>query len=292
VFTVSALIDSFDRFLCAHVRAGSKAPQTRKWYVVALEKLRAAVGAFPAAELRPHHIIGVEFTNHFIRSVKAMYAWAVDEDLVPKNPFRKLATPPCGERERVLTRKELASLYRVSPRPFRRILSALVHTMARPGELRNLKWSQVDLPNRLLRLNKFKAKKLRKDKMKVRLIPLDRFAAELLTALERRSPDRKPEEHVFLNSRGRPWKKDALRSAMIRARARAGLSTDDGGERVVCYTLRHTAATTATENGVRDKTLAEIMGHARTATTNRYQHLGGEHLVDVIDRATARPRRS
>ncbi len=62
------------------------------------------------------------------------------------------------------------------------------------------------------------------------------------------------------------------------------------GERVVCYTLRHTAATTATENGIPQKVLAEMMGHTRTETTERYQHVKADHLKKMINQATARPR--
>jgi site-specific recombinase XerD len=54
--------------------------------------------------------------------------------------------------------------------------------------------------------------------------------------------------------------------------------------------MRHTGATNATRKGVTDNTLARVMGHSRTQTTNRYQHLAGDDLVDAIDRVAGRKR--
>jgi integrase/recombinase XerD len=88
---------------------------------------------------------------------------------------------------------------------------------------------------------------------------------------------RQPEAHLFLNSRGAPWTSSALRIAVRRACRRLGLD-ETHGEKIVAYTIRHTAATAATVAGVRDRHLADLMGHSTTRTTARYQHLDVEHL--------------
>jgi integrase/recombinase XerD len=74
---------------------------------------------------------------------------------------------------------------------------------------------------------------------------------------------------------------------MRRLRRRIDLADD-----VVPYTLRHTAATRATVAGVRDKLLAELLGHTSTRTTARYQHPNVEDLCAAAERATARARRT
>lgn len=58
----------------------------------------------------------------------------------------------------------------------------------------------------------------------------------------------------------------------------------------VAYTLRHTGATTAMANGVTERVLAELMGHAGTRTVYRYQHPRICHLVEALERATGRRR--
>jgi len=96
-------------------------------------------------------------------------------------------------------------------------------------------------------------------------------------------------DHVFLNSQGRPWSANAVRCAMADLRERSGLKADADEEQIVCYHMRHTAATLATANGIRDRVLADIMGHAQTKQTSRYQHLRPVDLVASIKAATRRP---
>lgn len=288
VFTVSHLIDSFSADLTIRVKLGTTEEGTRSYYEYQLKKLRAAVGGFPAAELRAHHLTAVELTHHFVRVVRRLYHWAVDEDvqLVPRDPFKKLLPPPCGERKRVLTRAEFRRLKAQCSPEFRRLMFVQLRTLARPGEIRQLTWGQVNWPQSCLVLTKFKAQKRRKDKARARLIPLPKVVIRVLRAMFRAAGGPTPDTPVFLNTRGRPWSANATRCAMRRARAAAGLI--DGGETVVLYTLRHTGATDATRNGVRDKTLADIMGHTRTQTTNRYQHLDASDLVAAVEIATRR----
>ena len=290
MLTVAHLIDSFNAHYVIRVKTGQTSQATASWYKTALDKLQA-VGQFPADSLRAHHLVAVEFSNHFVRALKALYKFAVEEELVPKDPFRKLATPPCGQRERTLTRAEMVRLYRAARPPFRRFVFVMAHTLGRPGEVRQLRWRDVRLADRCLVLTKFKAKDKRKDGVKVRTIPLDMVTGRMLqTWFDRRSP--KPDDFVFTGRHGKAYTSNALRCAMRQVRKRAGLDGEGEGERVVCYTLRHTGATNATRLGIKDRVLADIMGHTTTRTTARYQHLDATDLVDAIDRAHAkRPRK-
>jgi integrase len=270
------------------VRAGITEAATLGWYESQLRHLEP-LGDFPADALRTHHLAAIDFTNAFVRALKRLYKWAAEEDLVPKDPFAKLTIPPCGKRERVLTRGELAKLYLVSYRAFRRLLFCQIHTIARPGEIRNLTWGQIDWANRVIVLEKFKGKAKRRDKLRARAIPLDWKVLRMLRNLFRKSPDQTPTGRVFRSPRyNEPWTANGVRCAMRVARKRAGLN--GGGERVVCYTLRHTGATNAIREGVELKHVAEVMGHARTSTTERYVHLNTADVVSAIDRASARSR--
>ena len=93
---------------------------------------------------------------------------------------------------------------------------------------------------------------------------------------------------MFLDSDGHPWTANAVRCRMRRLRAKLDFGPDENGEQVVAYTMRHTAATRASSRGIRDKVLAELMGHTSTMTTQRYQHLQADHLADAIRRANGR----
>jgi integrase len=294
VFTVGHLIDSFSNHLRILIRAGVNKPKTLTWHESQFKHL-APLRGIPADSLRTHHLSAIKLTNAFTRVLKRLYKWAADEDLVPRDPFRKLAVPPCGERTRVLTRSELRLLYRACSRALRRLLFVQLRTLARPGEIRELVWAQVNFERRAILLGDFKAKKKRRDKLRFRAIPLPMPVMRLLRNLQRKAKDKSPEGRVFASPRyGRPWTYNAVRCAMRVARKRAGLDGDE--ERVVCYTLRHTGATNAIrgENGGEPmalKVLSEVLGHTRTTTTERYLHLDTTDLLEAIDRAAARTRK-
>src|SRR3954463_12166078 len=128
MFCVRHLVDSFLTHVKLLVRAGVNEPATLRWYADQLKHLDH-LAEFPADGLRTHHLAAVELTNGITRAIKRLYKWAAAEDLVPKDPFAKLTIPPCGRRERVLTRPELCALYLASPRALRRLLFVQFHTL-------------------------------------------------------------------------------------------------------------------------------------------------------------------
>lgn len=289
MLTVAHLVESFAAQSKMLVRAGVQTQTTHQWYQDQFKHL-APLGSFPAEALRVHHLATIEFTNGFVRALKRLYKWAVEGDLVPKDPFAKLAIPPCGRRERTLTHDEMRRLYLAASPAFRRLLFVQRHTIARPGEIRNLRWDQIDFANRVILLVEFKGKKRRRDQLRARAIPLDLPVLRMLRNMHRRAGGNPaPDARVFRDTRGRPWTPNGVRCAMRRARAKAGLL--DGGERVVLYTLRHTGATEAIRADANLAKVAAVMGHARTSTTERYVHLNTADLVGTIDRVSASRRR-
>lgn len=290
VLNLGELIDAHLAHLKIMVQAGINKNATREWYSNQFKHL-ATLRATPAATLRTHHLASIELTNAFVRALKALFKWAADEEqaMIPRNPFAKLTVPECGRRERTLTRAELRSLYLAAPRALRRLLFVQLRTIARPGEIRDLTWSQIDWDRRVLVLKNFKGKKKRRDKLKAREIPLVWPALRMLRNLHRKATDMSPESRVFRSPRyGRPWTANGVRCAMRVARVKAGL--DGGDEPVVCYTLRHTGATDLLRAGTDLKLLAEVMGHTRTTTTERYVHLDSSDMLGAVDRAAARQR--
>jgi integrase len=241
----------------------------------------------PAAELTAELVGRGPPTRHFRLAVERLYKWAHQVRAVPANPIGRLEKPPPGQRDRIATRAETARILAASSRAYRRFLAVQRHTLTRPWELRQLRWADVDERGRVLRLRDFKAKKRRKDRLRVRYVALDGFAARLLAAV-RRNRNPLPADLVFPNRYGAELTCQAVRLAMHRACERAGI--DQRGERVVCYTMRHTGATAATRAGVRDRVLADLMGHTSTRTTARYQHLDHTDMIEAIDRANARRR--
>lgn len=110
-----------------------------------------------------------------------------------------------------------------------------------------------------------------------RLIPLPHdLAMELkayMTTVD--VPDDTP---VFRSKRNRPFSRDAVRNAWIRALDGAGLP------RVRIHSARHTNATILAMNGVPDLVRKSLIGHSDIATTDAvYTHVDTKALAGAID---------
>jgi integrase len=289
LLTLGQLADRYGEWMQREVQAGRLRPRTLDYYRHQLQQLLDALGGQRSAlSLLPHDVEMFKTGWHSVQAAQRLYNWGVKMGLIADNPIRGVQKPELGQRQRVLSPIEMAQLLRTADHDFRPFLLAMRHTLARPQEVRALQWKQLaDQPVPMFVLRDFKAKKRRKDKASVRLIPLDDRLLRLLNRLaNRRKPH--PDEYVFLNSDGSPWTANAVRCRMRRLRAKVGLSSDEAGEQVVAYTMRHTSATRASARGVRDRVLAELMGHTSTTTTQRYQHLQADHLAAAIRRANGR----
>lgn len=287
--TLGELCDRYGEWMEREIVADRMQPRTRDYYRDLLQRFLDSVGGRrPALGISPHEVEMYKTGWHSVQTVQRLYNWGVEMGLVEANPFSRIKKPEVGERERILTSIEAVRLLRATDRYFRRFLLAMRQTIARPQEVRALRWKHLTYePAPMFVLKDFKAKKRRKDKAAVRMIPLDDRMLRLLSRIARkRKPV--PEGFVFLNRNAKPWTGNAVRCRMRVLRKKLDFGPDENGELVVAYTVRHTSATRATANGVRDRVLAELMGHTNTRTTRRYQHLQAKHLHDAIRQANGK----
>lgn len=247
-----------------------------------------------------------------ISVVLRVFNWAAKKRLITANPFRGVEKN-AGERRRPLTDEEFQLILRhatvcknrkqnntsypsgrrVAPsdrkarqRPssaarFRQVLICLRYTGMRPGELRELQWSDVDIKAGELILRKHKTVK---KTQKPRRVPIHPVILKLLIFLKKLN---QPGEHVFLTHRKTPWHRVSLSQRLRRTRRAAGISED-----AKLYGLRHGFATRAILGGVDIKTLAELLGHSTTRMSEHYLHLVGqrEHLASAMMKANSSSR--
>ncbi len=124
-----------------------------------------------------------------------------------------------------------------------------------------------------------------------RIVPCGRQA---LAALERYLSRGRPylgrtqeADALILNARGRRASRQAI-FEIVRAHATM-LGLPDW---VTPHTLRHAFATHLVEGGADLRTVQELLGHRRIATTEIYTHVAGVHLRESFEAAHPRARRA
>lgn len=247
-------------------------------------------GDLPIDETYPRHLAEFSRTWHHCQAIKRLFGWAVNEaGLLASHPLGRVKGPRKGRRRRIFTRHEAAHFLRACPPDLRALLLGYRETFARPQELRLACWDDLYSDNPNLTIDEalaekrvaivlfdFKDGQKREDDERPRVILLSPRACRLLQRLRRSRPT--ATGPIFVTRRRRSWTANALRCRFRRLRELLGVTRDKRGETLVPYTFRHTGATQAAALGVRDRLLADVLGHIETKTTARYCHLQLEHL--------------
>ena len=220
---------------------------------------------------------------------------AVTAGMVPANP---LASAPRPARRRSVPRHW-------SPEEARTFLgfmegdrtypvwAFLLSAGLRIGELVSLRWPNVDLDARLVRVVEFSSTlgyevvpSTGKSRDAVRTIDLDDELIRILREQRKRQAEERlasaasvEGDHVFTRPQGGPYHPQAL------SRLLASLSVDADLPRLTAHGLRHTSATLMLANGVPPKVAAERLGHAdATLFTNLYSHVTPTMQREAADR--------
>lgn len=269
------------------------APGTVLDYSRHLKRSQVAVGDMPVEYLRAHHLVSWGKTWHNIVSVQRCFNWLFEVELITRSPFNRVKRPRPGRRKRIFTRHEFARLCRAASPAFRMFLIALRESMARPQEMRALQFAEIESADPSISIDaalaggkayfcveEYKSRERRADPDQPRIIPISRRLGRMILRIRMQAAGQGGV--VWRSDRGQAWTKEATRLRLARLRKHLGLGRDLRGEQLVCYSIRHTSATAATAKGLRDRILADIMGHTNTRTTARYQHPQTLHLVDAM----------
>ena len=160
-------------------------------------------------------------------------------------------------------------------------------TGLRMGELRALRWRDVDFANRLVHVRRSltRTDEGSTKSGKARSVPLIDQAARPLDALSRRERWTGPDDRVFVTDTGGKLYDGVMRDGLYAAMKAAGIDRDRGtGKLFVFHDLRHTFGTLA----VQAFPLSDVqayMGHADIQTTMLYVHHTPMH--DAADRLGA-----
>jgi len=200
--------------------------------------------------------------------MKKMFNLAMDWNLADKNPVLKvkLFSEKDTQKERLLTEEEEVKLLAESPDYLKPILIIALNTGMRRGEILNLKWSQVDLNKRHIKVEHTKGGKNR-------IIPInDVLHQELLRVKDLKGKS----NHVFPNPEtGRPFTE--VKKSFKNACKRAGIHD------LRFHDLRHTFATRLIESGADLITVRDLLGHFSVIVTQRYTHSNQNQKQSAVE---------
>ncbi|HEY5342729.1 MAG TPA: site-specific integrase, partial [Solirubrobacteraceae bacterium] len=225
--------------------------------------------------------------------LRVIYRRAIQrEEGVTVDPTERLELRrPDGRRDRIATPDEAAALIAALPDSERALWACAFYAGLRRGELQALRWGDVDLAGRVIRVERgwdaIEGAQDAKSAAGKRRVPiLDPLMGEMVTHKARSC--REGEALVFGPTGVRPfspetvrrqsltawgWKEvpnpEADRPKMVWIKAR-----DDAARPITFHEARHTCASILIAAGVNAKALSVIMGHSTIAMTfDTYGHL-------------------
>jgi integrase len=244
--------------------------------------------------------------NAYLRPIRSLCIWLVDEDVLSRNPFRRTrrraALNPLLPSEETPTKsatlEDLRDLERgcSGDAPLdlrdRAIVALLVTTAARNSSVRLLRIGDLDFERRVVRFRRAKGGKT----LEVALHPA---AADAVTSyLARGRPalvapaagglEPPPTAILFpslAGDRSRPLSMNAVSLLLTRRYHASGGTLPYFGS----HRIRHAVATLLANNGMPLEELSRFMGHSSTEVTRRYAvqtpDALGRRAADALERA-------
>lgn len=211
--------------------------------------------------------------NRYSASIAAVFTWSIKRRIAPKgwdHPCRRVERrTEKNEQTRFLSDDERTRLLEACkasawPRLYVLVLLGLT-TGARKGELLGLRWSDIDLVQRVAHVGRSK-------NGDPKVLPLVPAVVEQLEEL--RGTDaalvfastRRPDQAYAFEPR---WS-DALRVAKIK--------------KFRFHDLRHSCASFLAQSGATLLEIGDLLGHRQISMTKRYSHLASTHRAALVNR--------
>jgi integrase len=211
--------------------------------------------------------------NRYVATMAALFTWCIKKRIAPKgwtNPCKGIEkSPEHNEVVRFLDKNERVALLdacKQSKWPKLYALTLLAQTTgARSGELKRLKWEDIDWERSEAAIHRTK----NGDRKTLPLVP---------TVLQELEKFKAAESKLVFGSTIKPdtayhfdwaWR-EALKQAKIK--------------NFRFHDLRHTCASYLAQNGATLLEIGDVLGHRNLSVTKRYSHLATEHKSALVNR--------
>ncbi len=292
--TLSGLIDKYLQ-VCRNSDLAEntiKGYESRFKYVLKFKDLRDK----PAAELTSTDIEkvkadmkkrGIKGTtrNKMRGRLIGLYNWAIDNDLVEKNPAKGVKKVgghyDSADQENkkyydLETAKKYIEMCHDSP-PLGDIFNLLLHTGMRPHEPLGLKWKNIDEKDGYIILTQHKTSGRTN---KPRYVPMIKGAKKIIEKqkkLRKQNGNTGPDDPVFVNNNGKAFNIGAVHSRLkknLRKKHEELIDFQPGK-------LRHTCATSLSKMKVPLNIVKQILGHSDELMSVYYIHAHSDEVKEV-----------
>lgn len=232
-----------------------------------------------------------------LNPLQAIYRHAVRREGVSVSPTRDLELPAAnGRRDRIASALEAATLIDALPAEDRALWATAFYAGLRRGELRALRWADVDLGRSEIRVARSWDERegpiAPKSDAGTRTVPILAVLRDHLDALKI-ATGRDGDDLVFGRSASVPFPASTISKRGRRAFAAAGLAP------ITLHECRHTFASLLIDAGVNAKAIQTFLGHSTIQTTfDYYGHLmpgsreQARELVDIYLETAEREARA
>jgi integrase len=284
------------------------------------------IGAYRLSELRRGHLqtlivdrlrgdgLGPSKIRNVIVAVRVLFRYAIERDYCETNPTTGLRLGNgIGHRDRAASAEEAADLLDALPletgddesekprQPVRPVYATAFYAGLRRGELRALKWSDVDLAKGIITVQRgwdeVAGAIEPKSRKGTRTVPIVALLRDHLTGLKART-GRDGDTFVFGPAPDRPFTPNNVRRAAAKAWSTANEKRAEHEPKplpplvpIGLHECRHTFVSLLHDAGLPLERIGDYVGHSSTYMTDRYRHLLEGHEAEsarMIDEYLAR----
>jgi len=210
--------------------------------------------------------------NREIACLKVMFNWAIKNGKATANPMKQVRLlRENNTRTRYLSGEEIVILLDNCTHNIRPIVITALTTGMRRGEILNLKWDDVNIPQKVIIISNSKSGRMRE-------IPICKMLDKTLKECYNLKHSKC--EYVFCNEQNEQYR--SINSTFQNIVKKAKIPD------FTFHDMRHTAASYLVMLGVDLATVRDILGHQTINMTLRYAHLSPVHKREAIDRLGAK----
>ena len=214
----------------------------------------------------------------YFRTLKAAFSKAVTWGYIEDNPFKKIKFPQIPKNYPIfITEEEFSILISHTPKNYLKdLFTTAFNTGMRLGELVNMRWSWIDLNEKIITIKNGEG--FHSKGKKERIIPISSTVFQIIERRQGKVKSEDPNGYLFCKSSGWRYNEDYISKQFKRVVRSAKLN-----DKIHFHTLRHSFASRLVQKGVSLYVVKELLGHEDLSTTQIYSHLQSQNLRDAVN---------